>query len=86
MMSAANSYFAIRLDMISCLMTTILSTICVVLRGSANPIMLGLILTYSLNIANALQLLLKWYMVLEGQMVTATRCLKLKDVEHERVS
>lgn len=84
MMSAVNSYFSVRLDLVSCLITLVLTISCVVLRDEANPIMLSLLLTYSLNIQIYLYSLLRWYMNLESQMVICTRCLKFKDVVQER--
>ena len=80
MMSAVNSYFSIRLDLISCAMTTIITSACVALRDHSDPVMLSLLLTYSLNTQIILYSILRWYMSLESQMVTVTRCCKLKDV------
>lgn len=83
-LAAVNSKFAIQLDLISCMMTLLVTLICVALRSSSDPIMLSLLLTYSLNIQNNIQNLLRWMMYLENQMVAVVRCLKLKDVIQER--
>lgn len=80
MMSAVNSYFSVRLDLISTTMTFFITVICIVLRDTVDPIMLSMLLTYSLNIQMYLYLMLRWYMNLESQMVIVTRCLKLKEV------
>lgn len=50
MLAAVNSNFAIYLDLISCLMTLTVTLLCVFLRATSDPIMLSLLLTYSLNI------------------------------------
>lgn len=69
MMGAVNSYFAVRLDLITFFITMVVALICIFLRESVNPVMLSLLLSYSLNIQYCVYALLKLVMNIEAQMV-----------------
>ena len=86
MMSAVNSWFAIRLDIVSVLVMLVLTLFCVLYRDHADPIILSLLVTYSLQIQNNLYYLLKCYMWLEQQMVSVTRCFKILEIANERTN
>ena len=84
MMTAVNSWFSVRVDFLALSVVLILSFLCIFLRNSVDPVLLSLMLNYSLNIQFALMNLLKGYMSIEQQMVNIDRCLKMTEIEHER--
>lgn len=50
MMSAVNSWFAIRVDLIAVSVMFFITLTCVFTRDYVDPVMLGLLLTYGLNL------------------------------------
>lgn len=65
MMSGVNSWFAIRVDIISIFLMLAISTMSVLARDHSDPILLALVLTYGLNIQYSLINGLKWYTLIE---------------------
>jgi len=79
-------YFKLRLNTTATFFVAIICGICIYSRGDKNPILLGLLLTYSLGIQINLTVLLNIHATLERLMINASRCLTMTKVIQEKES
>lgn len=80
MMCSIGGWFGIRVGMLSFLLMVILYSICIFSREYANKVILAMLITSVLDIQSTLLVLLKTYMNIEANMVSAARCMKIVDV------
>lgn len=76
-------YFKLRLNTTATFFLAIICAICIYSRETTSPILLGLLLTYSLGIQNNLTILLNITATIERQMISASRCLVMTKVIQE---
>jgi len=77
-------YFKLRLNTTATFFVALICAICIISRdsmGKNGPILLGLLLTYSLGIQNNLTILLNITSTLERMMINASRCMVMTKVE-----
>lgn len=86
MNKASYQYFKLRLNITATSFLALICAICIYSRDSTSPILLGLLLTYSMGIQNALTILLNIQAEIEKLMVNAQRCMIMTQVEQERES
>ena len=73
-------WFAIRVDVLSLITMTVISVICVTSRYRVDPIMLSLLLTYTLSLQQVLSSTLRMLMDVQARMVNVQRLLSLLKV------
>jgi ABC-type multidrug transport system fused ATPase/permease subunit len=84
MRAGVTGWFTIKVDMMAISLMFLMTMICVLCRDFTNPVILAILLSYTMTI----QFNLKWFLVtfntLQGNMVNADRCMKLLDIPQER--
>ena len=79
-------WFAVRIDTIATATMTVIALFCVLFRNSVDPVMLALLLTYSLTVQSNTISSIRTAMTLEARMVNAERVLSLLKVPQENVA
>lgn len=79
-------YFKLRLNIASQIFVAMICGICIHSQGSVNPILLGLLMTYSMGIQVNLTILLNIHSHIEKLMVCAERCMLMTTVPQEMES
>ena len=80
-------YFKLRLNTTATFFLAIICAICIYSReNNISPILLGLLLTYSLGIQTNLTILLNLHATLERLLINASRCMIMTNVEQENHS
>jgi len=74
------SWYAIRMDLISTLFIATSSFFCVFYRNKTDPVLLGLMIQYSLTLPNLCIYILYQIGEIERQMISAQRLLSLRDI------
>jgi len=85
MAAGVSLWFSIRVDFVATALLLVISFVCILSRDFTNPIVLSMLLNYSLSIQSCLSSLLQTQMSLETQMVNAARCMKMTQVIQEKV-
>jgi ABC-type multidrug transport system fused ATPase/permease subunit len=84
MRAGVTGWFTIKVDMMAIGLMFMIAMICVLCRDFTDPVILSMLLSYTMTI----QFNLKWYLVcfnsLQGNMVNADRCMKILDIPQER--
>ena len=62
----------------------VISTVCILSRDEVNPILLSMLLTYSLSIQSCITNMLGNQMFIETQMVNAERCMLMTQIVQEK--
>lgn len=76
-LNAVPLWFAIRIDLVSIGTMMAISTFCVLFRNSASPVMLALLLSYSVALQAYVISTIRMMMQVESRMVNVERCLSL---------
>jgi ATP-binding cassette subfamily C (CFTR/MRP) protein 1 len=76
-------YFKLRLNMSACSFVTLICFICIYEADYVSPILLGLLLTYSMGIQYNLTVLINIHAGIEKLMVNAERCMIMTKVPQE---
>ena len=83
MRAGVTGWFAIKVDLMAISLMFLMTMICVLARDFTDPVILAMLLTYTMTIQGSL----KWYLVcfnsLQGNMVNADRCMKVLDIPQE---
>lgn len=85
MMSACSGWFGVRIDLLAFVLMITLTTVCVIVRDdpSVDKIVLSVLLPSILTIQDNIIWGLKTFMGLHSNMVSAERCMNLKNVPKE---
>lgn len=80
--SGVSAWFGIRVDLFALTIMIILTVVVVLCRDEdgSNAVILSMLMTSILNIQSTLMYLLKFWMMLESQMVNVVRCMRLNQV------
>lgn len=81
--SGVSAWFGIRVDLFALTIMIILTFVVVLCRKDDNAVILSMLMTSTLNIQTTLMYLLKFWMMLESQMVNVVRCMRLNEVPQE---
>ena len=76
-------WFAIRVDLLSVCTMIAIASFCVLFRNSANPVMLAMLLSYSVVLQQYVISAIRMMMQIESRMVNAERCLSLLRIPQE---
>ena len=83
MRAGVTGWFAIKVDLMAISLMFMMTMICVLSRDFTDPVILAMLLSYTMTIQSSL----KWYLVcfnaLQGNMVNADRCMKVLDIPQE---
>lgn len=85
MAAGVSLWFSIRVDFLATTLLLVISFVSVLSRDWTNPIILSMLLNYSMSIQSSLCWLLQLQMSMESQMVNAERCMKMTHVIQEAV-
>jgi hypothetical protein len=80
MTKGINNFFRIRVNATATVFVALICAICILSRGTTSPVLLGLLLTYSMSIQYNLSVLLMVHMFIEKLIVSAERCMALTQV------
>ncbi len=78
-------WFAIRVDLVSIATMMGIAGFCVFFRNDSNPIMLALLLSYSVVLQSYVISTIRMMMQVEARMVNADRCLNLLKIPQENM-
>jgi ATP-binding cassette, subfamily C (CFTR/MRP), member 2 len=81
--NAAPLWFAIRVDLVSIATMMVIAVFCVLFRNESSPIMLALLLSYSVVLQQYVISTIRMMMQIEARMVNADRCLNLLKIPQE---
>ena len=74
-----------RIDGLAIITMMTISTFCVLYRNESNPVMLSMLLTYSLTVQAATISSIRCLMTIEARMVNAERCFSVLKVPQENI-
>ena len=74
------AWISLRLDAISITVMALGCSFCIVFKDSSDPVMLGMLLTYILNLTDQLLYLMYLLSQIERKMVSVQRCLKILEI------
>ncbi|CDW87468.1 abc transporter [Stylonychia lemnae] len=80
------AWISLRLDAISISVMALACSFCLVFKDSSDPVMIGMLLTYILNLTDLLLYLMYLISQIERKMVSVQRCFKLLDIPQESES
>ena len=86
MTKGINQYFRIQVNATATVFVALICAICIISRDTTSPVLLGLLLTYSMSIQYNLSVLLMVHMFIEKLMVSADRCMQMTKVVQEEFS
>jgi hypothetical protein len=86
MTKGVNQYFRIQVNATATIFVALICAICIISRDTTSPVLLGLLLTYSMSIQYNLSVLLMVHMYIEKLMVSADRCMQMTKVVQEEFS
>jgi hypothetical protein len=86
MTKGINQYFRIQVNATATIFVALICAICIISRDTTSPVLLGLLLTYSMSIQYNLSVLLMVHMYIEKLMVSADRCMQMTKVVQEEYS
>ena len=80
-----NLWYRIRIDILTIILLIIICLVCILAQDSGiSPVLLSMLLTYSMSIQSSLNTMLAAQMYVETQMVNAERCMLMTDVKQEK--
>lgn len=81
--NAVPLWFAIRIDLVSIATMCAIGSFCVLFREKGNPVMLAMLLSYSVVLQQYVISTIRMMMQVEARMVNADRCLNLLTIPQE---
>jgi len=76
-------WFAVRIDLVSVATTVAIATFCVMYRTSSDPVLLAMLLSYSLLLQSQIISTVRMVMQVESRMANADRCFGLLQIPEE---